>query len=308
LFTGYEREDIFEWLLDSLNEIIGPLLRMIFTDEDWALMPAIAKFLTTTRHNVAHRICVFHKSRNFVKHVNASRVSAVVREQAIKLFDEICYSTSQSEVIAAIEKMCNLIPAMSRYLNSEIQPVLTMVTEAYRGESLTLGYHATSVAESRNQMLKNYLPLQIHNLIQIREAYTHAYQVKALGATHRIERQFRFSHPLRELLGAPVSHGVCNLIDKEKAESRNWRVTKSIDEPDCFQAMNEKQIRWRITIACTPPLCKCKGTTRTGLPGAHLIALSDQYVHGHFAIGSHFSALATGFQRRATLGTSCSIA
>jgi hypothetical protein len=75
---------------------------------------------------------------------------------------------------------------MSRYLDSEIQPVFTMVTEAHRRESLTLGYHATSVAENANQMLKNNLPPQIHNLIEIREAYTHAYQVKALGPMHRI--------------------------------------------------------------------------------------------------------------------------
>jgi hypothetical protein len=155
LFTAYEREDMFEWLLDALNEIIGAVVRTIFTDEASALMPAIAKFRTTTRHDVAHRTCVFHKSRNFVRHVNASGATAVVPEQATKLLDEICYSTSQSDVIAAIEKFRNLIPGMSRYLDSEIQTVLTMVTEAYCGESLTLGYHATSVAESANQMLKN---------------------------------------------------------------------------------------------------------------------------------------------------------
>jgi hypothetical protein len=136
-----------------------------------------------------------------------------------KLFDEILHSTSQPDVIAAIKEIRNLIPGVSRYLDSEIQPVLTTVTDEYRGESLTFGYHATSVAESANQLMKNYLPPQIHNLIEIREAYTHAYQAKALGAMHRIERQFSFSDPLRELLSAPVSHAGCHLIDKEKGES-----------------------------------------------------------------------------------------
>jgi hypothetical protein len=99
---------------------------------------------------------------------------------------------------------------------------------------------------------------------------------------HRIERQFRFRHPLRELRGGPVSHAVCNLIDKEKAESCNWRGTRSTKNPDWFEAMNQKQIRWRITVACTPPICECNSTTRTGLRCAHLIALYDQHVRGSF--------------------------
>jgi hypothetical protein len=85
LFTAYEREDMFEWLLDALNEIIVAVLRTIFVDEDSALIPATTKLRTTTRHDVAHRICVFHKSRKFVKHANASGATAIVREQATKL-------------------------------------------------------------------------------------------------------------------------------------------------------------------------------------------------------------------------------
>jgi hypothetical protein len=193
-------------------------------------------------------------------------------------------------VIAAIEKIRNLIPAMSGYLDPEIQPVLTLASEALRGESLTFCDHATSVAERANQRLANYVPPHSHNLIEIREANTRASQVQALGAMHRLQRQFRFSYPLRELLGAPVSHAICNLIDKEKAESRNWRVTKSTDKPDFLEAMNEKQTRWRITIASTPPVCKCNGTTRTGLPCAHLIALYDQRAHRSFPVALTFGA------------------
>jgi hypothetical protein len=37
LFTAYEREDMFEWLLDALNETIRPILREMFTDAGSAL-------------------------------------------------------------------------------------------------------------------------------------------------------------------------------------------------------------------------------------------------------------------------------
>jgi hypothetical protein len=61
-------------------------------------------------------------------------------------------------------------------------------------------------------------------------------------------------------------------------------MIRSTDDPDFFEAMNEKQIRWRITVACTPPICKCNGTTRTGLPCADLIALYDQHSHRSFPV------------------------
>jgi hypothetical protein len=73
-------------------------------------------------------------------------------------------------VIAAIEIAGSLHPAMSRYLDSEIQPVSIMFTAAFCGESLTFSYHATSVAKNANQMLKKDLPPQIHILIEIGEA------------------------------------------------------------------------------------------------------------------------------------------
>jgi hypothetical protein len=85
LFTAYQREDMFEWLLDALNETIRHSLREIFTDAGSALMPAIAKRPTTTRHDVAHRIWVFHESRNVGNRRNAYRIPAVVREQTGKL-------------------------------------------------------------------------------------------------------------------------------------------------------------------------------------------------------------------------------
>jgi hypothetical protein len=73
-------------------------------------------------------------------------------------------------MIAAIEALRSLIPALSRYLDSGIQPVLTMFAAACRGELLMPSYDATSVGENANQMLKNVLPPQIHILIEIREA------------------------------------------------------------------------------------------------------------------------------------------
>jgi hypothetical protein len=101
---------MFEWLLQSLHDILGATLRTIFTDEDSAIVPAMETFRSIPRPDVAHRICVFHKRVNFVKRLNASRTTPVIREQTINLFDEICYSKIEGQVRAAIGKIRHLVP------------------------------------------------------------------------------------------------------------------------------------------------------------------------------------------------------
>jgi hypothetical protein len=103
LFTAYEAEEIFEWLFESLDQTIGPVLRPRFTHRDSAIMPAMAKFCTLAHCDVVHRVCVFQKRTDFVKHVNGSEVCPVVREQGIRLFDEICDSKVRNEVMLVID-------------------------------------------------------------------------------------------------------------------------------------------------------------------------------------------------------------
>jgi hypothetical protein len=45
-----------------------------------------------------------------------------IREQRTNLFDEICYSKIEGQVNAAIDKIRQLVPAMSDYLEREIIP------------------------------------------------------------------------------------------------------------------------------------------------------------------------------------------
>jgi hypothetical protein len=110
LFTAYEREKMFEWLLQSLHDILGATLRTIFTDENYAIVPPMEKFRSVPRPDVAHRICVFHKRVNFVKRLNVPRTTLDIREQTTNLFDEICYSNIEGQVSAAIEKAASWVP------------------------------------------------------------------------------------------------------------------------------------------------------------------------------------------------------
>jgi hypothetical protein len=110
------------------------------TDEDSAIVPAIVNFRDCQRPDVAHRIWVFHKKANVTKHVNTARTSPDVKEEAMSLFDEICYAKYEGQVTGAIEKIRNLLPGMSNDLDAEVVPILPCFTEAFRGDAMILGF------------------------------------------------------------------------------------------------------------------------------------------------------------------------
>jgi hypothetical protein len=207
-----------------------------------------------------------------------------IREQATNLFDEICYSKIEGQVNAAIEKIRQLVPTMSDYLEREIIPILSLFTEAFRGDALTLGYHSTSVAESANRMVKRYLPSHIENLVEIRKGYTHAYAVRALGVKHRMERRFPRHYFLRDISNAPVSRVICELIDDRMRDSVACSITRSSDGPADFEVTDSKEGRWRITTQDAIPRCECNDTSGTGLPCSHLIALYHQHAAKTFPL------------------------
>jgi hypothetical protein len=284
LFAAYEREEMFAWLLESLQEIVDPLPRTIFTDEDSAIVPVMTHFRTTLRPDVAHHICVFHKKVNFMRRVNLTRATAVAREEAANLFDEMCAMRPQGQAIAAIDKIRDLLPGISGYLDAEVVPMLSFFSDVFRGDAFTLGYHAISIAESANHMIKRYLPPHIHDLTEIRDCYTRSHQVKALGTKHRTERQFYREHFLRTLVHAPVSRVACDLIDARVHESRQWHVIRSLRNADEFEATAENENRWIIRTDAPEPRCECNDTSGTGLPCPHIIALYSQFTEQLFPI------------------------
>jgi hypothetical protein len=267
---------MFDWLLHTLNDIIGSVLRTIFTDEDSAIVPAMAHFCCATRADVAHHVCVFHKQMNFTKHVNSARATAATRSEAVDLFHEICYAKEEGQVSAAIDKIRHLLPSMSDYLDREITEKLALFSEAFRGDAFTLGFSATSVAESANSMIKRYLPPRVSTLVDIRKACTRSYVVKALGKQAVVQREFRRPHFLWEIYHSQISRTVCSLIDEQVEQSKGWQIHSPHDGSDEFEAICGNGRRWGIKVDERGPICECNETSKTGLPCPHLLALYSQ--------------------------------
>jgi hypothetical protein len=131
---------------------------------------------------------------------------------------------------------------MSEYLDREMISILSLSTEAFGGDALTLGYHSTSVAESATRTVKRYLPSHRANLMEIRKGYTHAYAARALVVKHRMERRFPRRYFLREISSAPVSRAVCELIDERMRDSVTCSITRSSDSPADFEVTDSNKV------------------------------------------------------------------
>ena len=271
LFTAFEREEIYLWFIQTLHIILANKLRTIFTDEDSALVSAIVR-LQVEHPEIAHRLCVFHKRRNFEARVRSFTRDARVSTEAGKLFDEFVYGKTEDIVEQAIEQLRKLIPELVGYIDSELRAYIPHLTEAFRGEALTLGYHSTGVSESSNHMLLRNLPAATHTLTDIRQGFSRAHQIKAATRVEKITRQFQIIHFLEKDFGVKLHRPICHWIDRLVAQSKVWHTQRS-DEFGVYESHYNETI-WLLRYdGETAPQCQCNETSATALPCPHMIAL-----------------------------------
>jgi hypothetical protein len=147
---------------------------------------------------------VFHKRRNFETRVRAFTRDARVFSEAVKLFDEFIYEKRQDTVEQALEELRVLIPELTGYVDSELRPYVAHLTEAFRGEALTLGSRSTGVSESSNHMLLRNPPAATHALADIRQGYSRPHQINIATRANRIGGQFHIVHFLEKEFGVKL--------------------------------------------------------------------------------------------------------
>jgi hypothetical protein len=71
-FLGLQTSDVFLWMLRRIYAIAGDRWVTLLTTmgEDSTMMIAVPQFLEETCANIRHYLCVFHKFKNFPKHIN----------------------------------------------------------------------------------------------------------------------------------------------------------------------------------------------------------------------------------------------
>jgi hypothetical protein len=290
-FTAFENEEAFVWLLQTLEPLVHNQLKTIFTDEDSALCPAIVWFRENVRGDVFHRICYWHKRRNFRKAVDRARVTPTVRDEALRLFDVVCKDPADAEVEEAIAKIRLLIPSIAEYLEREVCSRLDLFTEAFRGGALTLGYSTTGLSESANNLIRRILPAALLSLIDIRKGVTKAYQIKALGDDRTILHE-RHPQGAREawLHGAKLEKPIIRWIEEISKAADACTITLAnvtvAEDSDVqfFEACVQGHRSFLIRQTPSELACECDRLSGTGLPCCHLVALFRKCGHGFFPV------------------------
>jgi hypothetical protein len=154
LFTAFEAESFFDWILGSLEHRLSGILRMNVTDEDSAFVCSMAK-VHLNLPEIGHRLCVFHKRRNSQKKLDTVPKAPKVCAEAICLFQKIVYGRRSDGIDEAIVQIKQLLSRLDHSIAAEIAGCLAYGSEAYRDQVFTLGIKHTGAAESAEKMLKS---------------------------------------------------------------------------------------------------------------------------------------------------------
>jgi hypothetical protein len=277
LFTAFERTEVFCWLLGHFVTFLGDKLQTIFTDEDFAMRAA---FELTHQENprIYHRLCIWHKRGNFLKHVQALTRDPKVVTAAMDLFDTIAYNKSIEIVDQAVDQLIALLPKLADYVHNEIWALRAQLTEAYRGNALTLGRRSNQAGESNNNMLRHTLSAGGHTLVEIRDGYSQCHCIKEAAEVEAIARQFNKPHFLEAVFDIKLHRPLCRRVDLLVNKSKAW-VCSATDEPGLYLARFEGKDRvivWQMRAEGEDAICQCNETSGTELPCCHLIALFYQ--------------------------------
>jgi hypothetical protein len=156
-FLGIQIVEVFMWVLGAISDIMKGKWRTFITDEDFAFTVAIPTFIDEG-HTLTHYLCRFHKYRNIKKCINTLLASRAGQLELLKRAGNVCFANNKHDALDAIDEMVEIQPDLQHHLATNGMPSLPLFADSFRGEAHTLGYRATSPAESANAMSRKRLP------------------------------------------------------------------------------------------------------------------------------------------------------
>jgi hypothetical protein len=270
LFTAFEDQDVFDWLVEILADILVETLRTMVTNEDSGLV-ASAYRLTGIRPEIVHRLCTIHKHRNFQKKAVAASWDLTIQAEALSLFQRVIYSKRRSSVDQALRQLKTFLPTLVEYIKVKIEALLPKLTDAFRGAAFTLGSSTNAVSENCNRMLE-YGPL-LPTFSGIRNAHTCNHTIKAIATQTRTTSRFRTLHFLKRRFDLELSPVVLKLIDIAVENAAHRTITTLLGDPDYWEA-HSKHSMWRLHDERTNiPECECNQANGTGIQDCYMIDL-----------------------------------
>jgi hypothetical protein len=281
-FLGVQTAEVFKWVLETLYDLCGDTWKTLMTDEDSALMSAFPAFCEQGRHRIAHRICAWHKHTNIDKHIQATHCPKERRDAWKKMLDVIFYEENEADVRLTLDKLATEAPELVPYLNRSIVPLLEQFATCFRGATFTLGYLATSPAESANRMIKDRMGSKKLDLTGVRKAITTAFAIKRHAeASQRMPVEM--AEMLKPLLGCLGPRILTELVESIR-KSLYMEARKGENDSIVRDPYPPSHIPGERLYRVTEDNCSCGNTVFNGLPCSHLICAYRELHGGGFPL------------------------
>jgi hypothetical protein len=280
-FLGLQTVPVFLWVLEVLYNCCGLIWKTLLTDEDSALMAAVPQFCSMGNRDIVHRTCVFHKRRNFIKQINARGYMPQLRRELIGMVQIICCGEDADEVEETLDRMEEMAPDLATYLNNNVRPALGRFAACTRSSAFTLGYLATSPAESANAMMHGKIPRRRMELAELSQAISCAFAMKrseALGQKTIPVKMGKVLNPLKNYIAPKILQKLVRYI----RASINF-VTDG--QGDCLLVRTRSRDSEAAKERCyevTDRDCQCGIPASAGLPCPHLICAYRELENGAF--------------------------
>ena len=150
--------EVVIWLFQQLISMLQFNLNILVTDEDSAYLPALKDFKAMHPNiEIKHILCAEHKIKNFEIKLQKTSLTKNKKQIARNLFYKICYSDSELVVDQSIKGLFDLDDfQLKKYMQKHIIPSLCKFSYA-KIKKFWNGINTTSIAESRNRMIKKRL-------------------------------------------------------------------------------------------------------------------------------------------------------
>jgi hypothetical protein len=172
----------------------------------------------------------------------------------IRLTQTICYGKSEGEVELALNQKIELAPDPQNYLDTSVHPVIPLFSDCCKGDALTFGYRATSVAKSANTMIRRHLPSTAIRLADLRLVVSRAYSYRRQTGLGRI----LISNEMRQIITPTGLNLEANLIAiLAKSIKKSKRLVVEDIEDECVVVM-DGQKRYLVDATgcpCGSPVC-----------------------------------------------------
>jgi hypothetical protein len=193
---------------------------------------------------------------------------------------DVCFGKDEEDVRRLIFEMGELAPELIGYLTDHITPHLERFAACFRGSAFTLGYLATSPAESVNHMIREKLTARKIGLSAMRQIITNVFERKGetvAGEQTMPVEMVDILRPLRPYLGPVIMQQLVTYIVLSKKFD-----LEIIDDVIYIKQVHANQEKRDLHFVVTEDSCQCGILASTGLPCPHLICAyhflaSDQF-------------------------------